>query len=98
MKLITILKNNIPNTDLVVYFKDNHPHDYDEPPTPPRNTAAVTHTKSGVPVLQVEFWTNEAFRPYRFFSEPISYVGEDDTEFDKHGCRWLEFLEIYDSF
>lgn len=98
MKIISITKNDITGKDIVVYLKDNYPHDIEELPTPPLNTADITYTKSGMPVLQVEFWRNERFQKYFWFGEKISVLQNEDTDFVKRGSPWLEFLEIYNSF
>ena len=98
MKLISIIKNDITGSDLAVYLKDNYSHDGDFPPTPPCNTTHVTHTKSGMPVLQVEFWRNEKFKKYFWSCEPIWFSQDEDTDFFKRGSPWLEFIEIYNSF
>jgi hypothetical protein len=96
MKIISIIKNDLNNTDLAVCLKDNFPDD-GAPPTPQCNTTSVTHNKSGLPVLQVEFWRNEKFQKYFWFSEPLSINIDDDTDFTKRGCPWSEFLEIYNT-
>jgi hypothetical protein len=101
MKLISIIKNNLTNTDLAVYFKDNYPHDTDGPsssPLPPRNSTRITHTKSGVPMLQIEFWRNAKFQKYFWFGEKVWFEAEDQTDFIKNGRQWSEFLEIYSGF
>jgi hypothetical protein len=97
MKIISIIHNNITGKDLAVYFKDNYSDDIDQPPSPPRNTTHVTHTKSG-PVLQIEFWRNERFQKYFWLGEKVWFEAEDHTDFVKRGSQWLEFLEIYNSF
>lgn len=98
MKLISIIKNDITSSDLVVYFKDNYPDDVDLPRLQPRNTAKVVYNKSGIPVLQVEFWRNERFQKYFWFGEKISVLQDEDTDFVKRGSQWLEFLETYKCF
>jgi hypothetical protein len=98
MKIISIIKNNLTNTDLALHFKDNYPDDTDLPPLPPRNTTHITHTKSGTPVLQVEFWRNEKFKKHFWSGEPIWFSQDEDTDFFKRSSPWLEFLEIYNSF
>lgn len=98
MKLISIIKNNLTNKDLALYFKDNYPHDFDQPPTPPRNSTHITLTKSGLPMLQIEFWRNEKFKKYFWFGESVWFDAEDHTDFVKRGNQWLEFLEVYESF
>lgn len=98
MKLISIIKNDLKGSDLAVYFKDNYPHDSDESPLPPRNTADVVYTKSGMPILQIEFWRNERFQKYFWQGEVVSVIQDENTDFVKRGSPWLEFLEIYESF
>lgn len=98
MKLISIIKNDLTNTDLAVFLKDNYPDDIDFSPSPPRNTDNITHTKSCLPVLQIEFWRNQRFQKYFWFGEKIWFNAEDHTDFVKRGCPWMEFLEIYNSF
>jgi len=98
MKLISIIKNDLTNTDMGLYFKDNYPHDGAESPLPPRNTAHITRTKSDMPVLKIEFWRNEKFQKYFQFGEKIWFDAETNTDFVKRGNQWLEFLEIYNSF
>jgi len=101
MKIISIIKNDITNTDLALYFKDNYPHDGNGPPSSPlpsHNTAHITSTKSDMPVLQIEFWRNEKFQKYFWFGEVLWFDAEDNTDFVKRGNQWLEFLEIYESF
>jgi len=98
MKIISIIKNDLNNTDLAVCFKDNYPHDGDFPPTPPRNSVNIAHTKSGMPVLQVEFWRNEKFQKFFWLGEKVWVSQDVDTDFVKHGSQWVEFLEIYESF
>lgn len=96
MKIISIIKNDITGLDLAVSMKDNFSGD-DTPPTPPRNATTIAHTKSGLSVLQVEFWRNSRFQKYFWFGEPLSVVVDEDTNFYKRGRQWLEFLEIYES-
>jgi hypothetical protein len=98
MKIINIIKNDITGSDLAVYLKDNYPHDTDEPPTPPYNTAEIAYTKSGMPVLQIEFWRNPRFQKYFWHGESVWFSQDEDTDFVKRGSPWLEFLEIYNSF
>ena len=98
MKLINIIKNDITGSDLAVYFKDNYPYDIDEPTTPPCNTAEITYTKSGIPILKIEFWRNSRFQKYFWLGESVCFDAEENTYFVKHGNQWLIFLEIYNSF
>jgi len=98
MKIISIIKNDITGSDLALYFKDNYPHDCAESPLPPRNSTHITHTKSGLPVLQIEFWRNEKFKRYFWFGEKVCFDAEDNTDFVKRGNQWLDFLEIYNGF
>lgn len=98
MKLISIIKNEVTNTDLVLYLKDNYSYDPDGPPLPLLNTAHITSTKSNMPVLQIEFWRNEKFKKYFWFGEVLWFDAEDHTDFVKRGNQWLEFLEVYESF
>jgi len=98
MKLISIIKNDLTNADLAVYMKDNYSHDPDSPPLPPRNTAQITSPKSDMPVLKIEFWRNEKFQKCFWFGEKIWFDKEANTDFERRGNQWLEFLEIYESF
>jgi len=98
MKLISIIKNDLTNADLAVYMKDNYSHDPDSPPLPPRNSTHITYTKSGLPVLLVEFWRNEKFKKYFWLGEVLWFDAEDHTDFVRRGNQWQEFLEIYKSF
>ena len=100
MKIISIIKNDLTNTtttDLAVYLKDNYPHG-GEPPTPPRNSVNIAHTKSGLPVLQIEFWRNERFQKYFWHGEWIYFNADEDTDYSKGGNQWLKHLEVYNSF
>lgn len=98
MKLISIIHNDLTNSDLALYLKDNYAHDPDSPPLPPCNKTTVTHTKSGLPVLQIEFWRNEKFKKYFWLGEVLWFDAEANTDFVKHESQWLEFLEVYKSF
>lgn len=98
MKIISILHNDITNSDFAVYLKDNYPDDTGLPSTPPRNSAKIAHTKSDMPVLQIQFWYNEKFQKYFWFGEPVWFSQDDNTDFVKHGSPWSRFLEIYYSF
>jgi hypothetical protein len=98
MKIISIIKNDVTNSDLAIYLKDNYPHDLDDLPTPPHNTAEIAYTKSGMPVLQIEFWRNPRFQKFFWRGEVVSVIQDEDTDFVKHGSPWLEFLEVYESF
>jgi hypothetical protein len=96
MKIISIIHNDITGTDLALYLKDNYAHDGS--PTPPQNATTIVHTKFVMPVLQIEFWRNEKFQKYFWLGEPLSVNIDDDTDFNKRGCSWLEFLKVYESF
>lgn len=96
MKIISIIKNDITGSDFALFLKDNYPDD--GAPTPPRNTTTIARAKSGMPVLQVEFWRNEQFKKYFWSSESLSVNIDDDTDFNKRGRMWVEFLEVYESF
>jgi hypothetical protein len=98
MKIISIIKNDVTNSDLAIYLKDNYSHDINESPGQPRNTTHVTQTKSGVLVLQVEFWRNSRFQKYFVFGESLSVSIDEDTDFNKRGRPWVEFKEVYESF
>lgn len=98
MKIISILHNDLTNTDLALYIKDNYLDDIDLPPLPPRNTDEVTQTKSGLPVLKIEFWRNEKFKKYFFWGERVWFSQDEDTDFVKRGSPWVDFLEIYNNF
>jgi hypothetical protein len=98
MKIIGILHNDITDSDFAVNLKDNYPDDTGLPSTPPRNSAKIAHTKSDMPVLQIQFWRNEKFKKYFWFGEKVWVSQDEDTDFVKCGSQWLEFLEIYNSF
>jgi hypothetical protein len=95
MKIISILHNEITGSDLALCFRDNYLDDVYQHPSPPHNSANIAHTKSGMPLLQVEFWRNEKFKKYFWFGEPIWFSQDEDTDFVKHGSKWLDFMDVY---
>lgn len=96
MRIIAIQHNPFTNQDFAVYLKDNHSNEGIV--TPAVNTDAITCTKSGMPMLQIEFWRNERFRELLWQGESISYVEDDDSDFVKRGRPWSEFLNVYESW
>lgn len=95
MKIFSIIKNPYAQGDFVLYLKDNYSDDGKV--TPAVNTDALTHTKSGLPMLQIEFWRNERFQEYFWHGECLSYVQDDDLDLVKRKNHWPEFLEVYNS-
>ena len=51
MKIISIIRN--AKSDLAIYFKDNLTF---QGPVEPRNSVEITKSKSGMPMLIIEFW------------------------------------------
>ena len=96
MKIIAIQHNPYTQSDFALYLKDN----YDDKGlvSPPVNSDSLESTKSGLPLLKIEFWRNERFHEYFWRGESISYVDDDDSDFEKRGRPWPIFMEIYNSF
>lgn len=96
MRIFGILKNPYKEGDFVLYLKDNHSNEGKV--TPAVNTDAITCTKSGMPMLQIQFWRNERFRELLWQGESISYVEDDDSDFVKRDRPWSVFMEVFESW
>jgi hypothetical protein len=96
MRIIGFINNPFTQSDFALYLKDNY--EGDNPPTPPVNSDSLERTKSGMPLLKIEFWRNEQFNDLFWQGEYISYVQDDDSDFEKRGCPWSEFMELYESW
>jgi hypothetical protein len=96
MKIITIQHNPYTQSDFALYLKDNHS---DEGlVSPPVNSDSLDSTKSGMPLLKIEFWRNERFHELLWQGESISYVEDDESDFEKRGRPWAVFMELYESW
>ncbi|MCX6159079.1 MAG: hypothetical protein NTY74_13955 [Ignavibacteriae bacterium] len=96
MRIIGFINNPYTQSDFAIHLKDN----YSDVGlvSPPVNTDNIVRAKSGIPILQIEFWSNDLLRPYKFLGEQLSYVLDEDSEFTKGGSPWPIFMEVYNSF
>jgi len=96
MRIIGFINNPYTQSDFAIHLKDNHS---DEGlVSPPVNSDSLETTKFGLPLLKIEFWRNERFNDLFWQGESISYVEDANTDFEKRGCPWSEFMELYESW
>jgi hypothetical protein len=96
MRIIGFINNPYTQSDFAMYLKDNY--EGDNAPTSPVNKDSLEKTKSGLQLVKIEFWRNERFQDLFWQGESISYVEDDNTNFEKRGRPWSEFLELYESW
>lgn len=96
MRIISIINNPFTQSDFALYLKDNY--EDDNPPTLPVNSDSLERTKSGLPLLKIEFWRNERFQDLFWQGESISYVEDDYSDFVKRGRPWSVFMELIESW
>ena len=96
MRIIGYINNPYTQSDFALHLKDN----YSDVGlvSPPVNSDSLDTTKSGLLLLKIEFWRNERFHDYFWRGESISYIEDDNTEFEKRGRPWSEFKELYESW
>ena len=96
MRIIGFINNPYTQSDFAIHLKDNHS---DEGLVSPAvNSDSLETNKSGLPILKIEFWRNERFNDLFWQGESISYVQDDYSDFEKRGCPWSEFMELYESW
>lgn len=96
MRSISIIHNQYSKSDFALSLKDNY--EGESAPVAPVNSAQITKLKSGMPLLQVEFWSNDKLRPYKYLGESTGVNVDDDSDFKKRDCPWSEFMEVYESW
>lgn len=96
MRIIGFINNPYTQIDFALYLKDNH--SIDGLVSPAVNSDSLESTKSGVPLLKIEFWRNERFQDLFWQGESISYVEDEDSDFVKRGRPWSEFIEVNESW
>ena len=96
MRIISFINNPYTQSDFALHLKDNHSEE--GLVSPAVNTDIIVRTKSGLPLLKIEFWRNEQFNDLFWQGEYISYVQDDDSDFEKRGRPWPMFMELYESW
>jgi hypothetical protein len=90
MKIINIIKNPYTNNDIALYFNS----------TPSTSVAPfhIATMKSGIKVLQIEFWLSDKFLKLFWRGYPICIDLDEGTDFDfRRNNIWPEIMEIYES-
>lgn len=96
MRIISFINNPYTQSDFALHLKDNHSDEGHV--SQPVNSDSLERTKTGLQLLKIEFWRNEQFNDLFWQGEYISYVQDNDSNFEKRGCPWSEFMELYESW